>query len=119
MAIKGIAQSIVDGTDDPVPVLTDTGTVLMDVEPKFSSDNVLTVSAKIVNISGTTAGSGTVEWSLNGTDYSKVTDSATLTLLDGSTIIWEFPNTGATKYRVKFAGSGTHTSTCSGQFIYK
>jgi hypothetical protein len=119
MAIKGIVTAILDSTDDAAPLLTDTGTVLMNIGTSFSSDNVLTVFAKIVNVSGTTAGSTSIQWSVNGTDFIDVPDESVLTQIDGATIIWELANTGAVKYRVEFAGSGTHTSTCSGSYIYK
>ncbi len=119
MAVKGISTAIEDGTGDPAPVLTDTGTVNMDVTTSFSSDNVLGIFAKIVTLTGTTAGTASLQWSINGSDFIDVPGESTLTLINGATIIWELANTGAIKYRVEFAGSGTHTSTCSGQYIYK
>ena len=116
---KGISITIKDSTGDAAPVLTNTGTVNMDVDASFSSDNVLGIFAKIVNVTGTTAGTASLQWSINGTDFIDIPGEATLTLVDGATIIWELANTGLVKYRVEFAGSGTHTSTCSGESIYK
>lgn len=118
MAIKGIRSPILDGAD-PAPVLTDTGTVNMAVDTSFTSDNVLSIFAKVVTLTGTTAGTASLQWSINGTDFIDVPGESALTLINGATIIWELANTGAVNYRVEFAGSGTHTTTCSGEYVYK
>jgi len=109
-------ESEYDLTSDTV---TNTGTVYMDVVGTFSSNNLLTISGKAVNLTGTTAGTAIIEWSLNGIDYATHPTADTLTLTDGAVYLWEFTTTGARKYRINFTGSGTSTTVVSGQYVYK
>lgn len=99
--------------------VTNTGTVYMDVISTFSGNYNLVVSGKATNVSGTTAGTATLEWSLNGTDYVTHPTADTLTLSDGAVYLWELNTTGARKYRINFTGSGTNVTIVEGQYIYK
>lgn len=99
--------------------VTNTGTVNMVVPAAFSSNNNLVISAKAVQVSGTTAGTAILQWSLNGTDYATHPTADTLTLSNGAVHLWELTTTGARKYRIQFTGSGTNVTIVSGQYMYK
>jgi len=99
--------------------VTNTGTVYMTVGAAFSGDNILAVSAKTTQLSGTSAGTATLEWSIDGTDYKTHPTADTMTIANGAVYIWSLDHTYAKKYRVKFTGSGTNTTKVEGKYIYK
>lgn len=115
---KGTLRDAKDSTGVASATLTDTGTVNLLI-PAQSESNVMAVSAKAVNVSGTTAGTGTLQYSLNGTDWANVPNLTALTLADGAFTIWPLTNTPGYYYRVSFAGTGTQSTTVTSQFIVK
>lgn len=118
-AQSGVAKDLKSTFSLTTDTVTNTGTVYMDVTATFSSNNNLVVSGKADNVSGTTAGTAILEWSINGTDYATHPTADTLTLSDGGVYLWELTTTGAKKYRVNFTGTGTQVSIVQGQYVYK
>ena len=98
--------------------VTNTGTVYMSVGATFSSINTLSVSAKSVNVSGTTAGTAVLQHSINGSDFVTHPTADTLTLSDGAVHIWTV-DSDVIKYRVKLTGTGTGVSIVSGNYVHK
>jgi hypothetical protein len=115
----GIEKNLLSEYSLTTDTVTNTGTVYMNVRSTFSSNNNLVISAKVTNVSGTTAGTAILEWSINGTDYATHPTADTLTLTDGAVHLWELTTTGAKKYRINFTGTGTHVSIVEGQYVYK
>jgi hypothetical protein len=98
--------------------ITDTGTAYMDVTPSISSLSNLAIVVKATQLTGTTAGSATLEVSVDGVTYVTHPTADTLTLSNGAKQPWSV-TTEYKSYRVNFTGSGTSTTKVEGKYTIK
>lgn len=129
LAVVAIAVSAQKGKviDMPTATITDAGTTSV-VLPAFTSDDPVTIQATFTQITGTAAGTATLEGSVDGTNYIPLTDYATfikgypadsLTIIDGATTSWVVQTNGYYKYRVKSVGAGTQSTEVDVSYIRK
>lgn len=129
LAVVAIAVSAQKGrviTLD-VDTITDAGTTSV-VLPQFTGDDMVTIQSVYTELTGTAAGTATLEGSVNGTDYVPITDfvgilkgypNDSLTITDGSTTSWVVQGNAFYKYRVKNVGTGTQSTEVDVSFIRK
>jgi hypothetical protein len=129
LVVVAIAVSAQKGRviDLPTGTITDAGTTYV-VLPAFTSDDPVTIQASFTQLTGTAAGTATLEGSVDGTNYIALTDYATflkgypaasLTITDGSTTSWVVQTNGYYKYRVKSVGTGTQSTEVDVSYIRK
>jgi hypothetical protein len=109
-------------------LLTDTATIYSDLIDSTSAKGTLTMQASFVNLTGTSAGTVTLEGSLDGVNFKKITTVAgkfdfyasdTETVIDGLVMQAAVTVSPFAAYRFKVVGSGTHTTTCSFSYLPK
>jgi hypothetical protein len=110
-----------------VDTITDAGTTSV-VLPAFTGDDMVTIQAVYTQLTGTAAGTATLEGSVDGTNYVALTDYAgfikgypndSLTITNGATTSWVVQGNGFYKYRVKNVGSGTQSTEVDVSYIRK
>jgi len=111
------AQTSVTNLSNFQDTITNTGTVSPGVNMVNSYEQA-SFQVVVTKISGTVAGTGLLQASLDGTNYVDIsTDTLTLTNQTTNTKLW---NAGAVKYkyyRVKVTGSGTMSAHVKGYWI--
>jgi predicted secreted protein len=113
MAKKGVVNSLSQGT------LTDAGTLNLELDAAFSSDNTLSVTILATQDTGTTAGTAKLQQSVDGVNYADVAGLSSLTLTNGASTVWSINQTPAYKYRVNSVGAGTQSTFIDVSYIFK
>ena len=108
--------------------LTDATTVYSDLIDSTSAKGTLTLQASFANVSGTSAGTVTLEGSINGTSFKTISTVAgkfDFYASDSETIIDTLVMQAAITvspfgfYRFKMVGAGTQSTTCSFSYLPK
>lgn len=98
--------------------VTNTGTVTMSSAIVKGAPNQTTVTATFTKLTGTVAGTATLQGSLNATDWvSASATSYTVTDLATQSTSWPLTGKNYLYYRVNVVGSGTSTYTVKGQVL--
>lgn len=98
---------------------TDTANLILRIP---GSNNVLTFQLDVTKMTGTTAGTATVQGSLTGvaSSYKDIEGSDTLTITNATTsYYWELPRSNYLYYKVKVLSTGTHTSQVKALALYR
>lgn len=109
--------------------LDDAETIQIELSPTFRSAwNTIAIQVVFTNISGTTAGTATLETSLDGISWETLTEkdglvsawpNISFTIVDGGVVIYLIQESPFMKYRVNLVGSGTQATDVSGGYVYK
>lgn len=104
---------------------------------RVTQNGILALQLKMLQVTGTSAGTAYVQESLDGTSWKTLTQSANTiqglssvaaamstttgvaTITNGAISIWHIPVTYAAFYRIVVASTGTHTSTMSASRLLK
>lgn len=98
--------------------VTNTGTVTMSSAIVKGAPNESTVVATFTKLTGTVAGTATLQGSLNGTDWASASSTSyTVTDLASQTTSWPLTGKPYLYFRVNVVGSGTSTYTVKGQVL--
>lgn len=112
----------------PDVTLTDAATINSDAVRSTSSKGTVMLQASFANVSGTTGGTATLEGSLDGVNYLKVSTVAgkydfytsdSVTVTDGTVMQVVITNAPHGFYRFKVVGTGTQSTTCSFTYLPK
>ena len=114
-------QNLLSNTASGVKVtdtVTNTGTVTMTSAIVKGAPNQTTVTAVFTKLTGTVAGTATLQGSLNNVDFvSASSTSYTVTDLATQATSWALTGKNYLYYRVNVVGSGTSTYTVKGQVL--
>ena len=112
----------------PDVLLTDAATIYSEAIRSTSSQGTVMMQASFANLTGTTGATVTVEGSLDGINYLKITTVAgkydfytsdTVTAVDASVMQGAITSAPHGFYRFKVVGTGTQTTTCSFSYLPK
>lgn len=112
----------------PDVLLTDAATVNSEAVRSTSSEGTVMLQASFVTLTGTTAATATLEGSLDGVNYLKVSTVAgkydfytsdSVTVINGTVMQVAITNAPHGFYRFKVVGTGTQTTTCSFSYLPK
>ena len=108
--------------------LTDAATIYSDLIDSTSAKGTLTLQASFANVSGTTAGTATLEGSIDGVSFKKISTVAgkfdfyasdSETVVDALVMQAAITVSPFAAYRFKVVGSGTQSTTCSFSYLPK
>ncbi len=99
--------------------VTNTGTAYLTVRNTKEGSDVVAIQVVCTKISGTTAGTLTLQGSLDGVNFYALTDTTsvpnintfTATDVASQTFIWKLSDNPVEFYRVSWTGSGTMSAT--------
>lgn len=98
--------------------VTNTGTVTMSSAIVKGAPNESTILATFTKLTGTVAGTATLQGSLNGTDWASASSTSyTVTDLASQSTGWSLTGKPYLYFRVNVVGSGTSTYTVKGQVL--
>lgn len=98
--------------------ITNAGTVTMTSAIVKSAPNQTTITATFTKLTGTVAGTATLQGSLNNVDFTSASSTSyTVTDLAAQTTSWPLTGKNYLYYRVNVVGSGTSTYTVKGQVL--
>jgi len=109
-------------------LLTNTATVYSEAVRSTSSEGTVMLQASFANLTGTTGATVTLEGSLDGTNFLKVSTVAgkydfytsdTVTAVDTTVMQAAITKAPHGFYRFKVVGTGTQTTTCSFSYLPK
>lgn len=109
-------------------VLTDAATIQSGKIESTSAKGTLLLQASFANVSGTTAGTATLEGSVDGTSFKKITTVAgkfdfyasdTETITNGLVMQVAITESPFLFYRFNVVGAGTQSTTCSFSYLPK
>jgi len=113
------AQKVVTFTNDTI---TNAGTATL-TTGKILGNYTLSVHVLSTELSGTAAGSGVLQSSIDGTNFATILTFAStadsMTVDDGTTFVWNTVVTPDLYYRVLFTGSGTESTKVTGSYLIK
>jgi hypothetical protein len=108
--------------------LTDAATIYSDNVRSTSSEGTVMLQASFVQTTGTTAGTATLEGSLDGVNWLKVSTVAgkydfytsdSVTVINGTVMQAAITNAPHGFYRFKVVGAGTQSTECSFSYLPK
>ena len=112
----------------PDVTLTDAATINSEIIDSTSARGTITLQASFANVSGTTAGTATLEGSIDGISFKKISTVAgkfDFYASDSETVVDALVMQAAITaspfgfYRFKVVGSGTQSTTCSFSYFPK
>lgn len=109
----GFSQNVVTTMTGSADTLTDTEVDYVTITPSIYYEQV-SFQAKVTKLSGTVAGYAYLQASNDGTNYSTISDSLTLTNVTTNTKIFVVSGNQYYYYRLKFEGSGTMSALIYG-----
>ncbi len=84
------------------------------------SNNILTVQLNVVKLTGTTAGTATLQGSLDGLNYKDIKGADTLTLANASQVFhWVQPRSNYLYYKVRTLGTGTQSTQLKAYLLFR
>lgn len=108
--------------------LTNAATIKSEAVRSTSSNGTIMLQASFANVSGTTAATATLEGSIDGANYLKVSTVAgkydfytsdSVTVIDTTVMQVALTNAPHGFYRFSVVGSGTQSTTCSFSYLPK
>jgi hypothetical protein len=118
-------QTMYNASASATETVTNTGTGILTSAIVRGNASQVTIQVAITETSGTTAGTLTLQGSLDGTNFYTLTNATsvpqvtTFTALDvaSQTFIWRLDANPCAYYRVSWTGSGTMIDTFTGKIL--
>lgn len=109
-----------------VVTMTGSGDTVTNAETEYilykaQTNYMVGIQLQVTKLSGTVAGTATIEASIDGTNYVTIPDADTLTLTNVSSqgLLWNFSPSPYVYYRLKITGSGTMAARVYGYMVSK
>lgn len=114
--------SLVSQYSNTVDTVTDAGTKYLTVPAAVKGfQKTVSVNLYTSKISGTVAGTATLQYSLDGTNYYALPKDSvyTLTNVSSQSFGWQFKDWGDLYLRIKFVGSGTMANKIYAKVLFR